>query len=68
MPSFRCYFIDILGRVVFPADIEAEDLEAAKHRAFDILCAEDTVRSSDVLGIEIWQDRTRVYPDGPSVS
>jgi hypothetical protein len=63
MANFRCYFIDGNGQVIFPADIDADDLDAAKHFAFDILCAEDTVRSSVVHGLEIWQGRTRLYPE-----
>jgi hypothetical protein len=63
MPSFRCYFIDGRGHIVFPADIDAEDLDAAKHRAFDILSAEGSVRSSVVHGLEIWQGKMRLYPD-----
>jgi hypothetical protein len=68
MPSFRCYFIDRRGHVIFPADIDAEDLDAAKLRAFDVLCAERTVRSSAVNGLEIWQGKVRLYPDSTVAS
>jgi hypothetical protein len=63
MPSFRCYFTDSRGHIIFPADIDAEDLDAVKHRAFEILCAESSVRSSAVHGLEIWQGKIRLYPD-----
>jgi hypothetical protein len=68
MPNFRCYFVDGRGHVIFPVDIDAEDLEAAKHHAFDIICAEDMVRSSAVHGLEIWQDDIRLYPAGAYAS
>jgi hypothetical protein len=64
MPNFRCYFMDASGHIILPADIDAEDLETAKHRAFDIMCSEETVRSSSIGGMEIWQDKIRVYPEG----
>jgi hypothetical protein len=68
MPSFRCCFIDRHGHIIFRADIDAEDLDAAKHRAFDVLCAEGSVRSSAVHGLEIWQDKMRLYPDSTVAS
>ena len=64
MPSFRCYFMDAKGHIILPADIDAEDLESAKHRAFDIMCSEEMVRSSSIRGMEIWQGKVRVYPEG----
>jgi hypothetical protein len=33
MESFRCYFLDNHDHILFPANIVAEDLEAAKRRA-----------------------------------
>jgi hypothetical protein len=68
MSNFCCNFIDECSRVVFTASVDAKDLETAKHHAFDILCAEERVRSSSVRGLEIWQDDRRLYPDGKLVS
>jgi hypothetical protein len=68
MSNFRCNFIDECSRVIFTASVDAEDLEAAKHNAFDILYAEDRVRSSSVRGLEIWLGDRRLYPGGDLVS
>jgi hypothetical protein len=68
MPNFRCYFMDQRSHVVFSADVNAADLNAAKHQAFDVLHAEDMVRSSTVHGLEIWQGKTRLYPEAEKSS
>jgi hypothetical protein len=68
MSVFRCNFIEECGRVIFTAFVSANDLEAAKHQAFDILCAKEMERSSSVSGLEIWQGDRRLYPDGAITS
>jgi hypothetical protein len=62
MPNFHCRFTGEGSHVVFQADFDAMDLEAAKHAALDILCAEATERSFRVRGLEIWQGDRRLYP------
>jgi hypothetical protein len=62
MPNFRCHFRDERGCPVFVKDIDVEDLDAAKHHGFNILCAENPLRSIEVRGLEIWQGDRRVYP------
>ena len=37
MPDYRCNMLDQRGDVLFPADIVADDLEAALRHAFDVL-------------------------------
>jgi hypothetical protein len=49
-------------QVVFQADVDANDLETAKHAAFNILCAEPAQRLFQVRGLEIWQSGRRLYP------
>jgi hypothetical protein len=43
MPEYRCDFLDKNGLILFPAEIYAEDLEAAKRHAFGILNEKDAV-------------------------
>ncbi len=62
MPSFHCRFMSESSQVVFDTDIDAKDLDAAKHAAFNVLCAEPVQRLSLVHGLEIWQGNHRLYP------
>jgi hypothetical protein len=62
MQGFDCCFIDKSGRVVFRAYVDAEDLEAAKHAAFNILYAAPAPSSCQVRGLEIWKGDCRLYP------
>jgi hypothetical protein len=50
------------SHVVFQAFVDAEDLEAAKHAAFDILCAAPAQPLARVRSLEIWQSDRRLYP------
>jgi hypothetical protein len=42
MPDFRCNMLDQRGNVLFPADVVAEDLEAALRHAFDVFPQEQS--------------------------
>jgi hypothetical protein len=37
MQDFRCFFLDDHDHILFPAEISADDLEAAKLHAFGIV-------------------------------
>jgi hypothetical protein len=66
MPDYRCYFLDKNGLALFPAEIFAEDLEAAMRHAFDILNEKDDRASRSALihptNIEIWEGDLRKFP------
>jgi hypothetical protein len=62
MQSFHCRFIGESSHVVFRANVDAKDLEAAKHAAFNVLCVAPAQRLSRVRGLEIWQGDRRLYP------
>lgn len=62
VPNYRCYFMGESNRALFTAEIEAEGLEAVKHRAFDMLCSEYSARSMQVRGLEIWEGNQRLHP------
>jgi hypothetical protein len=62
MQSFHCRFMDDTSHAVFLERVDAENLEAAKHAAFKILCAAPAQLLSRVRGLEIWQGNHRLYP------
>ena len=66
MPEYRCDFLDKNGHILFPAEIYAEDLEAAKRHAFGILNEKDDHGSRSRLihptSIEIWEGDLRKFP------
>jgi hypothetical protein len=37
LQGYRCYFLEDADHILFPAEISAEDLEAAKRHAFGIV-------------------------------
>jgi hypothetical protein len=53
MQDFCCYFLDNHDRILFPAEISAEDLEAAKRHAFGIVQEQPEKRSTMPTSIEI---------------
>jgi hypothetical protein len=58
MPDFRAYMLDKDGRIFAREEIAADDLAAAKNRAFQILQS-----SGDrAYGIEIWSGASRLFP------
>jgi hypothetical protein len=56
MPDFRAYMLDKDGRT--REEIAADDLEAAKHEAFQILQSKE----DRAFGIEIWSGIRRPFP------
>jgi hypothetical protein len=56
MPDFRCNMLDQRGNVLFPADVVAEDLEAALRHAFDVLHTSNRSASLSkrVYALEVW--------------
>ena len=54
MPDFRCYFMDELDHIVFPAEITADDLEIAKRLAFGILEERAEEFSRPIMTLELW--------------
>jgi hypothetical protein len=62
MQNFHCRFMGESSHVVFQAYLDAEDLEGAKHGAFNILCTAPAQHLSRVRGLEIWLGDRRLYP------
>jgi hypothetical protein len=63
MPGFRCNLMDERGHMLFPADIVAENLDAAIQHASAILRASNQPSSSRrVCSFEVWADMTRLFP------
>jgi hypothetical protein len=56
MPEYRCNMLDRRGDVLFPADVVAEDLEAALRHAFDVLHKSNlsSASSNKVYALEVW--------------
>jgi hypothetical protein len=61
MQDFRCYFLDEQDHIIFPAEITAHDLEAAKRHAFGMFEAQEPGLECPVQAIEIWQSDVRLY-------
>ena len=61
MPYFRCFFLDERGGIMFPADIDADDLEIAKRHAFGILDDRAEEFSRPIAALEIWQGEHRLF-------
>ena len=61
MQDYCCYFLNGRGHILFPADIGAEGLEAAKQHCFNIL--EECVLSlpEPPRGIEIWEGDVMLF-------
>jgi hypothetical protein len=63
MSDFRCNMLDERGYTLFPAEITAENLEAAIQHAFDILRASNQSSSSRrVYSFEVWSGADRLFP------
>jgi hypothetical protein len=67
MPFYRCFFFDEQDHIVFPAEIIANDAEAAKRQAFSILDEMDNTSSDSrdlnrpIVSLEIWQGSVKVF-------
>jgi hypothetical protein len=63
MPEYRCNMLDRRGDVLFPADVVAEDLEAALRHAFDVLRKSNlsSVSSNRVYALEVWAGTSRLF-------
>jgi hypothetical protein len=61
MQEYCCYFLNGRGHILFPANIGAEGLEAAKQHCFAIL--EECVSSlpEPPRGIEIWEEDIMLF-------
>ena len=63
MPEYRCNMLDRRGDVLFPADVVAEDLEAALRHAFDVLHKSNlsSASSHKVCALEVWAVTSRLF-------
>jgi hypothetical protein len=62
MPDFRCNMLDQRGEVLFPADVVADDLEAALRHAFDILRTnQPSSPSRRVYALEVWAGTDKLF-------
>jgi hypothetical protein len=61
MQDFRCYFLDNHDHILVPAEISAEDVEAAKRHAFGIVREQPQKHSTMPASIEIWQGTIQLF-------
>jgi hypothetical protein len=61
MQDFRCYFLDDHDHILFPAEISADDLEAAKLHAFGIVQQQPEEHLAMPTSIEIWQGTIQLF-------
>jgi hypothetical protein len=63
MPDYRCNMLDEHGNVLFPADVVAENLEAALRHAFDVLNRTNIPSSPSrrVYALEVWSGTSRLF-------
>ena len=63
MPDFRCNMLDQRGNVLFPADIVAEDLEAALRHAFEVFDKSNRSASlsNRAYALEVWAGPTKLF-------
>ncbi len=63
MPGYRCNMLDQRGDVLFPADVVAEDLEAALRHAFDVLrqTNQHAPLSRRVYALEVWAGPSKLF-------
>lgn len=63
MPDFRCNMLDQRGNVLFPADIVAQDLEAALRHAFEVFHKSNRSASllKRVYALEVWAGPTKLF-------
>jgi hypothetical protein len=61
LQDYRCYFLEDADHILFPAEISAEDLEAAKRHAFGIVREQPKEHSTILTSIEIWQGTIQLF-------
>ena len=63
MPDYRCNMLDQRGDILFPADVVADDLEAALRHAFDVLrkSNQGASLSKQVYTLEVWAGTSKVF-------
>jgi hypothetical protein len=61
MQDYRCYFLNERGHILFPADISASDLEAAKQHGFAILQEGASSLPIPPRTIEIWDEDAMLF-------
>jgi hypothetical protein len=61
MRDYRCYFLNERGHILFPADISAGDLEAAKQHGFAILQEGASSLPIPPRTIEIWEEDVMLF-------
>jgi hypothetical protein len=61
MQDYRCYFLSESGHILFPADISAGDLEAAKQHGFAILQGGASSLPIPPRTIEIWEEDVMLF-------
>jgi hypothetical protein len=63
MPDYRCNMLDQRGGILFPADVVADDLEAALRHAFDVLRTSNqhASLSTRVYALEVWADTSKLF-------
>jgi hypothetical protein len=62
MRNYRCYFVDERGHILFPADISAGNLEAAKQHGFAILRECASSLPIPPRAVEIWEGDIMLFP------
>jgi hypothetical protein len=63
MPDYRCNMLDQRGDILFPADVVADDLEAALRHAFDVLRTSNqrASLSKRVYALEVWAGTSKLF-------
>jgi len=61
MRVYSCYFLNERGHSLFPANIGAEDLEAAKRHCFAILADGALSLPMPPRSIEIWEGDVMLF-------
>jgi hypothetical protein len=61
MQDYRCYFLNERGHILFPADISASDLDAAKQHGFAILQEGASSLPIPPRTIEIWDEDVMLF-------
>jgi hypothetical protein len=63
MPDYRCNMLDQRGDILFPADVVADDLEAALRHAFDRLRKSNqrASLSKRVYAVEVWAGTSKLF-------
>jgi hypothetical protein len=61
MQDYNCNFLSGRGLILFPADISAEGLEAAKQHCYAILGESASSLPVPPQGIEIWEGDVMLF-------